>query len=161
MEQEEHVISWSAPEYEHREHSADWYWAVGIISVALAVAFVIVGNMLLAGIIIIGVGSLLAYSKHPPRTLEYSLSKNGVAAGKTVYTWDSLSSFWILEGTNEGRFHRDPKILIISKKPFMPHIVIPLDMKVAEEAHDALSHMLHEERQVEPLPERIMRNFGF
>ena len=161
MEEYDYQISWVAPEHEHREHSADWYWAIGIISVSLAVAFVIVGNTLLAIIMILGMGTLLAYAKHPPRTLEYKLSKKGVSAGSTLYPWETLESFWVLEGKNDTRFHRDPKILLISKKTFMPHIVIPLDESVIGEARQSLSHMLREERQIEPIPERIMRKIGF
>lgn len=161
MEEYDYQISWVAPEHEHREHSADWYWAVGIISVSLAVAFVIVGNTLLSVIIILGMGTLLAYAKHPPRTLEYKLSKKGVGAGETLYPWETLESFWVLEGKDNIRFHRDPKILLTSKKTFMPHIVIPLAEHVIDEVHQSLAHMLHEEHQVEPLPERLMRKIGF
>lgn len=158
---EEYTISWVAPEFEHHEHSADWYWAVGIISVSLAVAFVIVGNMLLSIIIILGMSMLLFHAKHPPRVLEYKLSKKGVSAGNTLYPWETLSSFWILEGTENVKYPRQPKIILTSKKPLMPHIVIPLREFVLDEVHQSLSHMLPEEPQMEPLPERIMRKIGF
>ncbi len=158
---DEHIISWTAPEYEHRDHSADWYWAVGIISVALAVAFIIVGNTLLSVIIIVGMGTLLLYSKHPPRMIDYSISNKGVTAGKTLYPWDTLASFWVLEGDDSVKYHRDPKILITSKKAFMPHIVLSLHGTDLDEIHQIFAHTLPEEHQVEPLPERLMRKIGF
>ena len=161
MDEYDYQISWSAPEYEHREHSADWYWAVGIISVSLAVAFVIIGNMLLSVIIILGMGTLLFHAKYPPKILECRLSKKGVLAGDRLYPWETLESFWVLEGKDSIGFHRDPKILLTSKKTFMPNIVIPLGESVIDEVHQSLSHMLHEEPQVEPLPERLMRKIGF
>ena len=161
MEEYDYQISWVAPEHEHRENSADWYWAVGIISVSLAVAFVIVGNTLLSVIIILGMGSLLFHTKRAPRTLEYKLSKKGVSKGETLYPWETLESFWILEGKDNVKFHRDPKILLTSKKTFMPHIVIPLAEHVIDEVHQSLAHMLHEVPQMEPLPERLMRKIGF
>lgn len=157
----EHAIVWVAPEYEHREHSADWFWAVGIISVSLAVAFVIVGNMLLSIIILVGMGMLLFYSKHPPRLVEYSLTKQGVKAGATLYPWETISSFWILEAVSNAKFHRDPKIIFTSKKAFMPHIVVPLNHAVIEDVHQTLLAILPEEHQMEPLPERLMRKIGF
>ncbi|HBB43970.1 MAG: hypothetical protein UW27_C0010G0023 [Parcubacteria group bacterium GW2011_GWA1_44_13] len=161
MEEYDYQITWSAPEHEHREHSADWYWAVGIISVSLAVAFIIVNNMLLSVIILLGMGTLLFHAKHPPKILDYKLSKKGVSAGDRLYPWETLESFWVLEGKDDLRFHRDPKILLTSKKTFMPHIVIPLTNFVIDEVHQSLSHMLHEEPQAEPLPERLMRKIGF
>lgn len=161
MEEHSYQVSWFAPEHEHREHSADWYWAVSIVSVSLAIAFIIVGNILLSVIIILGISTLLFHAKHPPRTIEYKLSKKGVSAGDRLYPWETLESFWILEGKNDVRFHRDPKILLTSKKAFMPHIVIPLTDFIIDEVRESLSHMLHEVPQNEPLPERLMRKIGF
>lgn len=161
MEEYDYQISWVAPEYDHHEHSADWYWAVGIVSVSLAVAFVIVGNTLLSIIVILGMGTLLAHAKHPPKITEYKLSKKGVSAGETLYPWKTLDSFWVLEGDENAKYPHSPKILLTSKKTFMPHIVIPLAEHVIEEVHQFLAHMLHEEPQVEPLPERLMRKIGF
>ncbi|HAS84711.1 MAG TPA: hypothetical protein DCS23_01380 [Candidatus Yonathbacteria bacterium] len=160
MEEYDYQISWSAPEYEHHEHSADWYWAIGIISVSLAVAFVIVGNILLSVIIILGTGTLLFHAKHPPKILECKLSKKGVSAGDRLYPWETLESFWVLEGKDNARFHRGPKILLTSKKTFMLHIVIPLTNLVIDEVHQSLSHMLREEPQAEPLHDRLSRVIG-
>ncbi len=150
-------ITWLAPVHEHREHSSDWYWAVSIITIALAIAFIISGNILLSIIIILGVGTLLALSRHEPRVVEYELSRKGIQTDKTLFLWETLESFWILEETPRSA----AKILITSKKILMPHIVIPLDEKRREEVHQALTHMLHEVPQVEPLPDRLMRALGF
>lgn len=158
---DEYKITWVAQEYEHREHTSDWYWAVGIVSVSLAVAFVIMSNTLLALIIILGMGTVLHYAKNPPRDIEYELSKKGVRAGKTLYPWESLSSFWILEGLYDAKHHRDPKILLTSKKPFLPHIIIPINEDIIEEAHHSLLNMLPEEEQFEPFHERLIRIMGF
>lgn len=150
-------ITWLAPIHEHREHTADWYWAVGIVTVALGVAFIIVGNILLAIIVILGVGILLGLSRHEPKIVEYELSRKGIRTNKTLYPWETLESFWVLEETPKS----SGKILLTSKKTLMPHIVIPIDTKRREEIHRALAHMLHEEHQVEPLPDRVMRVIGF
>ncbi len=154
-------ITWLAPIHEHREHSADWYWAVGIITVSLAVAFVIVENILLSIIIVVGVGTLLIHRRTAPRILECEVSRKGIRVDTKLYPWESLESFWILEGSQSGEIHSGAKILLISKKPLMPHIVIPLDTNLTEEVHEALTQVLHEVPQVEPLPDRIMRRLGF
>lgn len=154
-------ISWEAPEYTHIEHSADWYWAIGIISVSLAIAFIIAQNILLSVIILLGMGSLLYYAKHPPRIISCELSKKGILVDKTLYPWESLESFWVLDGHNNGQDFHGPKLLVISKKPIMPHIVIPLDENSLHEVHQAMAHMLPEEHQAEPLHDRLMRKIGF
>lgn len=157
----EDIISWSAPQYEHREHPTDWYWAIGIVTVSLAVAFIIVGNTLLSLVLLLGMGTLLLYQKHPPHIIDCAISKKGIHQGKTLHPWESIASFWVLEGLNDVKYHRDPKILITSKKPLMPHIVIPLTDEVIDDVHEILVSRLHEEHQIEPLPERLMRKIGF
>jgi len=154
-------ITWTAPEYEHTEHTADWFWALGIISVSLAIAFVLLGNALLSIVILLGIGSLLFYAKHPPKIIECELSKRGVRNNKTIYPWDSLDSFCILDGSENHEETRAPKIILISKKPFMPHILVPLSEEALEEVHQALGHMLPEEPQLEPFANRIMHKIGF
>ena len=150
-------IMWLAPLHEHRQHSADWYWVVSIITIALAVSFFIAGDLLLSIIIVLGVGILLALSRHEPEVVEFEISKQGVRANKVLYPWQTLDTFWILDETPET----GAKILITSKKILMPHIVIPLDINHQEEVHRILAHMLHEEHQMEPFPHRIMRKLGF
>ncbi len=161
MNTDDYIISWTAAEYEHREHGADWYWALGIISLSLALAFIIIGNMLLSIILLLGVGTLLFHTKTPPQNKDYECSKRGIRAGKTLYPWETLESFWILEGSEDVKYSHGPKILLTSKKPLMPHIVIPLSELIVNEVHRALSRTLPEEPQVEPLPERLMRKIGF
>ena len=154
-------ISWQAPEYEHHEHGADWFWAVGIITVSLAVAFFIIGNILLALILLIGIGILLAHAKRKPQNVTYEISRKGIRAHATLYKWNSLESFWILEEHATEKKYIGPKLLLTSQKQFMPHIVIPLDNAPLEEIHHLLSRMLHEIPQMEPFPHRIMRKLGF
>ena len=152
---------WNAPVYDHREHHTDWYWAVSIITISLAVAFFITGNVLLSLIVIIGMGTLLFHAKKPPEILEYELSRKGVRAGKIFYPWETLESFWILEAQNTEKEHTGAKILITSKKTFVPHIVIPLGETSTEDIRHVLEQMLPEESQAEPLPDRLMRKIGF
>lgn len=161
MDEYDYRISWVAPEYEHREHGNDWFWAVGIITVSLAVAFVIIGDTLLSIIILLGMGMLLYHAKHEPKNIEYELSKKGVRTGATLYPWETLESFWVLEKYGGKNEDLQPKLLLTSKKALMPHLVILLSETVLEEVHQSMSHMLPEIPQVEPLPERLMRIVGF
>ncbi|MBI3634305.1 MAG: hypothetical protein HY228_01655 [Candidatus Yonathbacteria bacterium] len=155
------LIKWEAPESEHREHTADWYWAVSIVTVSLAIAFFIAGNILLSLILIIGIGTLLVHSKHPPKMVSYEISRKGIRAGKTIYLWDSLDSFWLQEEDTPREDFIEAKLLLTSKKHFMPHIIIHLDNAPLEEIHTYLSKMLNEKYQVEPFPHRIMHRLGF
>jgi hypothetical protein len=155
------TISWIATEYEHREHGTDWYWAISIITVSLAIAFIIVGNMLLSIVLLLGMGMLLFYSKHPPEPIEYRVSKSGIRAGETLYPWETLRSFWIMEKEEDAEDYHKPKLFLISKKSLMPHIAIPLNELIVDDVRNVLRNTLYEEPRAEPLADRIARKVGF
>ena len=153
-------ISWLAPSHEHREHTGDWYWAVGIIIVALAVAFFITGNILFSFILIIGGGMIFYHQKHPPTFLEHEISRKGIRVGDVLYTWDTLEAFWIQEEQETRSGLIGAKLLLVSQKQFMPQIVVPLDNAPLEDVRHLLSRMLHEVHQKEPITNRIARMLG-
>lgn len=158
---EDYHITWHAPEHEHREHTADWYWAVSIITVSLAIAFILLGNILLSLILVIGIGSLLLHAKNPSRMVEHEISRKGIRSGNKLRPWHTLEAFWILEEQTVHNIHISPKLLLISEKPYLPQIVIPLDNAPLKEIHHILSNKLEEVPQAEPFASRIMRTFGF
>ena len=158
---EEYHITWSAPVHEHREHTTDWYWAVSIITVSLAVAFILLGNILLSFILIIGIGTILLHSKNPPHMVEHEISRKGIRSGEKLRPWHTLEAFWVLEEQNDKNIHVSPKLLLISEKPYLPQIVIPLDNAPLKEIHQILIKKLEEIPQSEPFASRFMRMFGF
>ena len=42
------IFEWEGTEYRFEDKSADWYWALGIIATAIAIAAVLFNNILLA-----------------------------------------------------------------------------------------------------------------
>jgi hypothetical protein len=58
---------WSVITHEHRERTTDWYWALGLVAIAGAVASVFFGNTLLAIIILLGAGSIGFLAIRGPR----------------------------------------------------------------------------------------------
>ena len=155
-------ILWKAPEHGYREHSADWYWAAGIITISLAIAFFILGNALLSIIVILGVGTLLVSAKRPMSFVECELSAQGIRTNGTLYPWDTLLSFWVDKSTDKKTGAVTRIILLTSKKPLAPQIIIPLGNDAPmEDIRATLAHMLEEQPQVEPVAHRLMRMLGF
>ena len=66
------VIEWEADEYEERERSADWFWALGAVAFFGIVLSFIFGNLLLALIIAIATFAIYAYENRPPQKNEIS-----------------------------------------------------------------------------------------
>jgi hypothetical protein len=113
--------SWKAPEYPWKPKSQDWYWTVGIITAALVVTSVILGNALFGVVIGISAFALALFSTRKPKTVSVELGEKGVIVDKTMYLYANLESFGIDE-TRED----DTRLILKSKKVVVPLVTIPL-----------------------------------
>jgi len=150
-------LHWQAYEYEPREQSGDWFWAVGIVTVGVAVTAIIFNNTLFAIVIILAGFSLSLYAARPPQIIDVVIDDIGVRIDKAFYPYLTLESFWV---ENQHGF---PRILIKSQKLIMPYIVVPLD----EEEHEpelvakTLLRHLPEVFHSESVFEKILERLGF
>ncbi len=152
---EEKLLTWTAPEYAHEKKSPDWYWALGIIVIALAITSYIIGNILLSFLILIAGFTIALYGTRHPETLECTLNKTGVRVNNTLYPYSSLEAF----GVDETRV---PAYFVLkSKKTFMPLIAIPIENIDPEDIRVFLEAKLKEEDLHEPVSQRIMEYLGF
>ncbi len=151
-------FSWSAHEYIHRKRSTDWFWAVGIITVSVIVISIILGNILFALLILVGVLSLLVHSIREPKLVLFKLDSRGVHIERKLFPYGTLDSFWVEHNDHYGL---PSKILIKSKKLAMPLIVIPLDEVDPQDIHDVLDLYLKEEEHIEPFGQKVVEFLGF
>lgn len=149
-------IEWDAHEYEHKERSSDWFWAVGIITFAVALVSVIFGNIIFAVLIITAAFALALFINRPPETLHVVIDEKGVTRGKIRYPYDSLISFWV------DVEHPHKKIILRSNKLLMPLIIVPLGEETEPEmVEEALSKFLEEEYHSLPFIEKFLEYLGF
>ncbi len=149
-------IEWDAHEYEHKERTNDWFWAVGIISVSVAIASVIFGNIIFGILVIVSVFALALFINRPPETVHVIVDERGVTKGKIRYPYSSLHSFCL------DTDHPHQKILLRSEKAFMPLIVVPLGEEIdPEHLEETLSRFLPHEHQSLPFVEQVLEYLGF
>lgn len=148
-------INWHAPDFIKSERSTDWYWAVGVVTIAIAVAGFVFGNVLFGILVIIASFALVLQTSRDPEVREYTVSREGIKAGNVLYPYSSLQSFWVENNPYEQ------KILLQSEKPWMPYIVIPIEEVDPEEIRDFMIQYLPEEEHQEPLAQKIMEYLGF
>ena len=115
-------ISWRGQEYFFIEKSPDWFWTLGIIAIAGAVAAAIWGNVLFAILILVGAFALAMFAARQPEEVSFEISPKGIRTGDTLYPYPSLDVFWVEHEDEE----EDAKLLVRSKKLMMPLIVVPL-----------------------------------
>lgn len=90
-------ITWRAKELGVGQKSRNWYWAVGIISGGGAIAGLVVGNVLLALLILLGGFAVMVAGSRPPAERAYAVSNTGVHVGAHIIPWDKIRSFAVRE----------------------------------------------------------------
>ncbi|MDD5318625.1 MAG: hypothetical protein PHF79_02275 [Candidatus Pacebacteria bacterium] len=152
------TFTWSAHEYVYQKKTADWFWAVGIITISAAVITIIFGNILFAILILVGAAALTLFAAREPHLVNFKIDERGLYVEKNLYPFATLESFWVEHNDHLGF---PSKILVKSKKRIMPLIVIPLDEVDPQDIHDVLDLYLKEEEHIEPLSQKLMEYLGF
>jgi len=148
-------LSWHAPEYIHTEKNPDWYWIVAIVTVTIALIAIILNNVIFALLIIVSSFTLTLLAGRKPERVHIEISERRISVGKIHYNYAELDSFWV-----EKR-HVFPKLVLKSKKVFLPYVNILIEEVEPEKVREVLSDHLPEEEHVEPLFEKILVYLGF
>lgn len=147
-------LTWQAYEYNYHEKTSDWFWALWIITISLAVASILFKNTLFAIFLVLASLALSLYAKREPEIITCRLTDRGLQFGKTLYPYQTLDSFWVNEDMH-------PKIIVQSKKVVMPLLIIPIGNLNPAAVRDFLTRYLREEEHQEPLTQKIMDFLGF
>jgi len=157
-EAEGQTISWQVETHEHKERSTDWYWGLGIGAVAAAGLSLFFGNLLFAFIILIAASSIGTLVARGPREHWVKVDSRGVSMDGTLYRFDSIQSFWVQFGSEEGH---EPRLLLATNGIFAPQLVIPLGNTTrAQNVRSYLRRFVKEEEQEAHLGERLAELFG-
>jgi hypothetical protein len=151
-------VRWSGYEFEYREKTADWFWAVAIIAISIAIVSIIYNNALFGVLILIAGGMLLATAKKEPRLLEYELTEKGILIEGKLHEHTKFRSFWVSQNK-----YSPPKLLLRTEKWTVPVLIIPIETDYidAEKVRDFLLDYIPEERIEESFSMKVMELLGF
>lgn len=148
-------IEWTAPEYKHKEHSNDWFWAIGLLSIIGAIVTIWFKNYIFAIFILLSGSSLIMFSIRQPKDLTFGINKEGVYAGRDFFKWEEIKSFNIKNNENEPY----SKLLIETKKHFLPIYTLPLPKEYKNQIQENIIKIITpsdiKESQTAILAERI------
>jgi hypothetical protein len=148
------TLRWDTLEHHHIEKPSDWYWSLGIISVTIAVVCIVIGNILFAIFVLAAALAMGLVVSHKPKLIHIELSTRGIRVEDTLYTYQSLESFWVEE-------HRDPpNIILQSKKYLMPYIVIPIGHISPDDVREYLLLHLKEVEHHESIGHKLLEHLG-
>ena len=148
-------LKWNTLEYLYKEKTADWYWIVAIVTISIALIAIILNNLIFAILVIVSSFTMSLFASKRPEIATVEINNSGITVGNTKYPYINLYSFWV----ETREIH--PKIVLKSKKIFMPFIVILIDEVEPEQVREALLKYLPEEENVEPFLEKLLLYFGF
>jgi len=149
-------ITWDAYEHYHIEKGSDWFWILGIITVAITIAAILLSNMLFGVLILIGGLVIALHANHEPDIIEYAVTLRGMRVGDTIYPYSTLDSFYIDEEHPAGA-----RLLVRSQKLFMPLFIISIPEENVDDIEELIASRLPEEHMDEPLVYKILEFFGF
>ncbi len=154
------TLRWEAYEHDHVERTPDWYWALGIAAVCIALTSLLFHDALFGLVIIIAAVTMGLHAQVPPPLTRFELSDRGFRVGDTLHRFDDIISFWIAEESG----HPHPVILVDTTKPLAPNLIVPLEIDVIDaEAVRALflENGVNEVPMREPLSHKILEGLGF
>jgi hypothetical protein len=128
MPGEKQEMVWSVTTHEHKERSTDWYWALGVGSLAAAVVSIFFGNVLFAIVILLGGGSIGYLAARGPREHLFKIDDHGVSIDGTRYIYANIHSFWV------ERDSPAPRLFMTLGGVISPHFSLTLDDQVQGQA---------------------------
>ena len=148
-------IKWQALEHEDKEHSTDWFWALGVIVIAGSIAAIIFADYFFAMILVLG-GIMLGYfATKKPEMVNYELNEKGLKINNELYPYKNMKSFWVQTEIKP--------ILFLKLNRIIMHIIsMPIEIQNAEETKTTmLENNITEEEMKEHVSEKIMETLGF
>jgi hypothetical protein len=150
-------FSWDTLQYEHREKSTDWYWALGILVVLTAAIAFISKNLLFGFLILMGgfMIGIFANKKNDPITIE--ISSRGMIINNHVINFSDISAFWLYKNAVGIR-----KLIIKTNRNLSPIISLPIpdDMRAAD-LREFLLEYIPEQELKESFVDLLSEKIGF
>jgi hypothetical protein len=150
-------ISWSAHEYVHTEKTPDWYWALGLLTVASGIGALLFNNVLFAILIFFIAFVLSLHATMTPKSRDFSLTQRGVRIDNELHPYTYFKGFSIDEFSPE----HTPKLILLPQNFFDHTIIIPIEDVDPDDIHDFLSFFLEDVEEYEPSFHRFMEWLGF
>jgi hypothetical protein len=158
----ENKINWSMLEYEEKERHPDWFWALGVVVVAVTITSIIFANYFFAIFWIIA-GLLMGYiAIKKPNIVLYELNEKGLKINNRIYLFENIKAFWVQKTLTDKGETMKPALFIKSERLLVPVFSVPLEENDLEEIHNIMiTHNVPEEEMKEHPSEKIMEALGF
>ncbi len=129
------TIEWQAPEYNHTPRTADFFWAIGLVTLMACGIALYFANYVFAVFILISGACLILFTIREPENMNFIIETEGLTIGKDKYEWKDIKSFNIKK-SDKGQ--DNAKLLIETSKYFLPIYTIPVPSSLLSEVSNSL-----------------------
>lgn len=143
------LIHWKAREFEEPVRSRKWHLFAALILI-LIIAFAIYMDAMVMAITFILIGIVgYVYMGKAPRVLNFMITYDGILAGKELYNFKTLKSFWIF-------YEENLKVISIHTDGYLsPYVHIPLADQDPVEIREILIKYVPEEEHEWTILDRL------
>ena len=149
------LISWNAPSHYYVEKKPDWYWAVGIITLAIAAVCFMFAQIITGIFVVVAAVALVLHASKPPKDSYFEINDRGIMVDNVLYSFLTLESFCIPHD------ERPAKLLIKSRKLFMPLISLYIGEVDPESVREIMLRYIAETEHHEPFLKHVLEWLGF
>ena len=149
----EDELEWQTEEPNFTPKTTEWFWALGILALALIVFSILLKNYLL--IIIIALAGFIIYSNKNKKSelINIRLNNNGLYIENKFYPYDGFESFWIFPT------HPERKFALRHNKHLMPLLTVSFHDDDEPQIRKILEKHLPENEEQESLIDLLRKRF--
>lgn len=149
------LARWQAPEHEIREKDRKWYLYVSCVLLAIIIYAVYTNSPVMAiTFILIGMVGYIFLSKEP-RIIDFVITPRGIVAGREIYEFENIESFWIFYEPNHLKV-----ISLHMKHKLLPYTNIPVHEEDPVEIRALLMEYIPEIKQEPGIADALERFIG-
>lgn len=152
----ETLVQWRADEYQRTEYGQYWFVKIGAAAVVLVILGIFTRSYFFIAFVALAFIVIVMYAKRPPRAVLFFIEKKGVRAGKKLYAFGDLKSFWISD-THNG----ESELSLETTHMLQPFVRLPLGAADTQGVRRALLRALPEKEHEELFTDQIARKIGF
>lgn len=146
---------WGFSEFVQYQRSRRWYTVVGLIVAGSFVWAVFQGNVLFAVILILAAIVYVTLNQRSPRTIQCTITEDGIGVDRDFFTWDELGRFWVVYQPPEVK-----KLFFRFKSSIRPIISVLLEKENPVTIRKSLLEYLAEDPNgEEPASDQFSRVF--
>ena len=151
----EDKITWRIEEPNFTPKTIEWFWALGILALALIIFSILLKNYLL--IIIVALAAFIIYGGKNKKSelINFRLDDNGLHIENKFYPYDNFESFWIFEARND----KTQELALRYKRHLSPLLIIPFHNNDEPRIRKILTKYLTESEEHESLIDLLRKRF--